>query len=190
MDSYEQLADQLLFNQDLPLSFPYSKSSFALKDTDTETTKMLTAIGQGDTLVTPMHLAMLMSAIANDGVLMTPRVLDRTENYTGMLVERYEPQEYGSLLTSEEAENLKEYLRAVVTDGTGSALQTDSYTVYGKTGTAEYSNNKKSSHAWFVGWASGDKEDLVVAVLVEKVGSGSEYAVPIAKRIFDTYYGK
>ena len=103
MDSYEQLADQLLFNQDLPLSFPYSKSSFALKDTDTETTKMLTAIGQGDTLVTPMHLAMLMSAIANDGVLMTPRVLDRTENYTGTLVERYEPQEYGSLLTSEEA---------------------------------------------------------------------------------------
>ena len=190
VDSYEQLADQLLFNQDLPLSFPYSKSSFALKDTDTETTKMLTASGQGDTLVTPMHLAMLMSAIANDGVLMTPRVLDRTENYTGMLVERYEPQEYGSLLTSEEAENLKEYLRAVVTDGTGSALQTDSYTVYGKTGTAEYSNNKKSSHAWFVGWASGDKEDLVVAVLVEKVGSGSEYAVPIAKRIFDTYYGK
>ena len=89
---------------------------------------MLTAIGQGDTLVTPMHLAMLMSAIANDGVLMTPRVLDRTENYTGTLVERYEPQEYGSLLTSEEAENLKEYLRAVVTDGTGSALQTDSYT--------------------------------------------------------------
>lgn len=75
VDSYEQLADQLLFNQDLPLSFPYSKSSFALKDTDTETTKMLTAIGQGDTLVTPMHLAMLMSAIANDGVLMTPRVL-------------------------------------------------------------------------------------------------------------------
>lgn len=190
VDSYEQLADQLLFNQDLPLSFPYSKSSFTLKDTDTETTKMLTAIGQGDTLVTPMHLAMLMSAIANDGVLMTPRVLDRTENYTGTLVERYEPQEYGSLLTSEEAENLKEYLRAVVTDGTGSALQTDAYTVYGKTGTAEYSNNKKSSHAWFVGWASGDKEDLVVAVLVEKVGSGSEYAVPIAKRIFDTYYGK
>ena len=45
---------------------------------------MLTAIGQGDTLVTPMHLAMLMSAIANDGVLMTPRVLDRTENYSGM----------------------------------------------------------------------------------------------------------
>ena len=84
-----------------------------------------------------------MSAIANDGVLMTPRVLDRTENYTGTLVERYEPQEYGSLLTSEEAENLKEYLRAVVTDGTGSALQTDSYTVYGKTGTAEYSTIKK-----------------------------------------------
>ncbi len=78
----------------------------------------------------------------------------------------------------------------MVTDGTGSVLQTDAYTVYGKTGTAEYSNNKKSSHAWFVGWASGDKEDLVVAVLVEKVGSGSEYAVPIAKRIFDTYYGK
>ena len=190
VDSYEQLADQLLFNQDLPLSFPYSKSSFALKDTDTETTKMLTAIGQGDTLVTPMHLAMLMSAIANDGVLMKPRFLERTESYTGTLVERYPEETYGSIMTQEEAELLQLFLRTVVEDGTASALKSSIYEASGKTGTAEYSSDKKKSHAWFTGYATDGERELAVAVIVEGAGSGSEYAVPIAGKIFDAYFGK
>ena len=55
-------------------------------------------------------------------------------------------------------------------------------------GTAEYSSDKSKSHAWFIGYAAGDKPELAVCVLVEEAGSGSEYAVPIAKRIFDAYY--
>ena len=59
----------------------------------------------------------------------------------------------------------------------------------GKTGTAEFSTSSKASHAWFVGYAHReDKEDIAVAVIVEDSGSGSEYAVPIAKKIFDAYY--
>ncbi|MFR4126788.1 MAG: penicillin-binding transpeptidase domain-containing protein [Roseburia inulinivorans] len=63
-------------------------------------------------------------------------------------------------------------------------------TAAGKTGTAEYSNVlQRLPHAWFVGYAHReDKEDIAVAVIVEDSGSGSEYAVPIAKKIFDAYY--
>lgn len=161
-----------------------------MKENDTEAIKMMTAIGQGDTLVTPMHMAMLASAVANDGVLMVPRFLDRTENYTGQLVERYSAETYGQLMTQEEARILQEYMRAVVADGTASALQSDSYTASGKTGTAEYSSDKSKSHAWFIGYVTGSKPDLAVCVLVEEAGSGSEYAVPIAKRIFDAYYAE
>ena len=188
VESFQTLSDQLLFDSDLPLSFPYSKSSFSLDEDDGEALRMMTAIGQGDTLVTPMHMAMLVSAVANDGVLMVPRFMDRTENYTGQLVERYSTETYGELMTAEEAGILQEYMRAAVENGTASALDSDAYTAAGKTGTAEYSSDKSKSHAWFIGYAAGDKPDLAVCVLVEEAGSGSEYAVPIAKRIFDAYY--
>lgn len=189
VSAFENLTKQLLFGEELPLSFPYSKSSYKLKASDSEAIRMMTAIGQGDTLVTPMHMAMLMSAIANDGVLTTPRFLERTESYTGaVVVEEYPVTQYGSLMTAPEAEVLQDYLRAVVEEGTAKALQSESYTAAGKTGTAEYSSNKNKSHAWFTGYVTGDKPDLAVCVIVEGAGSGSEYAVPIAKKIFDAYY--
>lgn len=191
MGAFEELTDQLLFDQELPITFPYSKSSFKGKESDSEAIRMMTAIGQGDTLVTPMHMAIITAAIANDGVLMTPRFMDRTENYTGtVVVEEYPVTEYGSLMTEEEAKTLQEFMRAVVEEGTATALQSEQYTAAGKTGTAEYSSNKNQSHAWFTGFVTGDKPDLAVCVLVEGAGSGSEYAVPIAKKIFDAYYSE
>lgn len=186
--SLRDLTGQLLFNQELPLQLPYNKSSFTLEESDSEAIRMMTAIGQGDTLVTPMHMAMLTSAIANDGVLMTPRFLLRTENYTGSLVETYGTSVYGELMTTEEAALLRDYMREVVESGTASALQSDIYIAGGKTGTAEYSSNKNQSHAWFTGYVTGEKPTIAVCVLVEGAGSGSEYAVPIAKKIFDAYY--
>lgn len=186
---YQELAKQLLFDSDLPLSFPYSRSSFRLKESDSEALHMMTAIGQGNTLVTPMHMAMITAAVANNGVLMVPRFLDRTESYTGStVVERYPFTEYGRLLSTSEAEVLREYMRAVVEDGNAKTLLSDAYTAAGKTGTAEYSSDKSRSHAWFAGYVTGEKPDLVVCVLVESAGSSSEYAVPVAKRVFDAYY--
>lgn len=182
------LAERLLFNSELPLDIPYSKSSFRLKETDPEAIRMMTAIGQGSTLTTPMHMAMIASAVANGGVLMRPRFLDRTENYTGTLVERYGTEEYVELFTAQEAESLQEYMRAVTEEGTASALKSDRYEAAGKTGTAEYSSDKSKSHAWFTGYVKGEKPALAVCVIVEGAGSGSEYAVPIAKKIFDAYY--
>lgn len=189
VEEFDALAKELLFDTELPLSLPFSKSQFVLEEEDTKAIRMMTAIGQAKTLVTPMHMAMLMSAIANDGILMTPRFLDRTENYMGdVVVERYPETEYGPILVADEAIVLQEYLRAVVEDGTASKLQSEQYTAFGKTGTAEYSNDKSKSHAWFAGYVEGEKETLAVCVLVEGAGSGSEYAVPVAKKIFEMYY--
>ena len=190
VSAFQGLTKELLFDSELPLTFPYSKSSFGLEEDDSEAIRMMIGIGQGDTLVTPMHMTMLTSAIANDGVLMVPRFLERTESYTGALVEEYGTQTYGNLMSAEEAAVLQDYMEAVVEEGTATALQSDSYTAAGKTGTAEYSSNKNQSHAWFTGYVTGEKETLAVCVIVESVGSGSEYAVPIAKKIFDAYYGE
>lgn len=180
--------NELLFNTDLPLDIPSKKSSVSLdKDSDAGTI-MQTAIGQATTQVTPMHMALLTSAIANGGNLMKPYFIDSIENYTGEQVKKYMPSSYGRLMTAKEAQTLTEYMTETVLLGTGTALQSDAYTVAGKTGTAEYSSDKSKSHAWFVGFSNVEDPDLVVCVLVEEAGSGSKYAVPIAKKIFDAYY--
>lgn len=186
---FGEMCDGLLFHTGLPTTFASSKSSFVLSEEDLASAVMETSIGQGKTLVTPLHMALITSAIANDGVLMTPYVIDHTTDNEGNPVERYEPKEYQTLFTVEEAVVLKEYMQAVVDEGTASKLSNDVYDVYGKTGSAEFSSNSDSSHSWFVGYAHREgREDIAVAVIVEDSGVGSEYAVPIAREIFDEYY--
>lgn len=185
--SLQETCDSLLFNTDLPFSLTTSKSSFTLDSGASASGRMMAAIGQGDTVVTPLHMAMLASAIANDGVLMTPYVLDHVENKDGETVKSYSPEEYGSLMTEQEAAVLTEYMRAAVEEGTASKLSDLGFEVAGKTGTAEYSSDKSKSHAWFVGFSDTGASDIVVCVLVEEAGSGSEYAVPIARQIFSAW---
>ena len=135
------MCDELLFNRELPIRFGTSKSSFVLAGTDSPSAIMETSIGQGKTLVTPLHMALITSAIANDGVLMTPSyVIDHTTDHKGNTVEQYEPKEYGALLSYEESAVLKDYMKAVVEEGTAKKLANDDYEVYGKTGSAEFSS--------------------------------------------------
>ena len=149
---------------------------------------MQPGIGQGETVVSPLHMAMLVSAIANDGMLNKPYVIDHTINDNKDLVKQYSPEEYKQIFTDTECENLKSLMRSVVTDGTGTKLNTDMYTAYGKTGTAEYSDTSDGAHSWFVGFAEKDESKIAVAICLEKAGSGSEHAVPLAKDIFDAYF--
>lgn len=118
---------------------------------------------------------------------MKPYLGDYIENYNGGIIKQYEPSEYKQALSEEEADIMKEMLKSVVTEGTGSVLNTSAYTVAGKTGSAEY-NSAKDSHAWFVGMSNVEDPDLVVSVLVENGGNGGKTAAPIAKAVFDSYY--
>ena len=77
LEQFDDLCDQMLFNTALPTDFESSKSSFVLEPGDSDSAVMETSIGQGKTLVTPFHMALIASAIANDGVLMKPYVIDR-----------------------------------------------------------------------------------------------------------------
>lgn len=191
LDEFSALCERMLFNTALPTSFESSKSSFVLAQGDGNSAVMETAIGQGKTLVTPLHMALVTSAIANDGVLMKPYVIDHTTDADGAPVEQYEPQEYGELLLESEAVIMQEYMRSVVESGTAAKLKNDRYEVAGKTGSAEFSSSSDASHSWFVGYAhQAGKQDIAVAIIVEDSGIGSEYAVPIAQEIFDAYYNE
>lgn len=191
INQFSDLCNTFLFNKTLPTSFAYNKSSFTLSTNDSDGMIMQTAIGQGETLVSPLHMALITCAIANDGILMKPYVVDHTENANGVIVKEYSPSTYATLMTEDEAHTMQEYMEYVVTNGTGVKLSGQSYTAAGKTGSAEYSNTKDESHSWFVGYASrDDKTDIAVSIIVEGAGTGSTYAVPIAKQIFDAYYAQ
>ena len=190
ISGFRDTADDLLFNSPLPGVLDYTKSSFVL-DQDSPTSEiMMTAMGQGRTTVSPYHMALITQAIANGGTLMEPYLVDSVTNYTGTEVRRNVPKSYARLMTSDEASQLKEYMSAVVEEGTGSVLSGRSYTVAGKTGTAEYSSDDSDrTHSWFTGFTNVDNPELVITVITEgSDGSFGGRAVSIAGTILDSYY--
>ena len=85
------------------------------------------AIGQGTTQMTPLHLAMITSMIANKGNMMLPYMIDRIETANGTIVKQFEPKSLGQLISEEEAAALQNLMIAVVEEGTGTRLQGQTY---------------------------------------------------------------
>ena len=119
---------------------------------------------------------------------MKPYLVDEIVNYTGTSIEKNMPEKYATLMSSEEASMLKEYMTAVVEYGTATNLSGLDYTVAGKTGTAEYSNDKDKVHSWFTGFTNVDNPELVISVIVEGSDTSGTKATSIAKKVFNAYY--
>ena len=183
-------AESLLFNTKLPVALEYNKSKFDLGENPGNPLLMQTAIGQGNTLVSPMHMALITSAIANKGKLMEPYYVEHVETVSGRTVETTKPRVYKELMTESEAQVLKNLMAEVVTRGTGTQLSGETYSAAGKTGSAEYygSDGSIKTHSWFIGFSNVENPDLAVAVIAEGAGTGSKVAVPVAHEIFNAYY--
>lgn len=189
-EAFADTLEDLLFNQSLPVTLLYNKSKVTVSEEMDEAEMMQTSIGQGKTQITPLHLNMITSAIANGGVLMKPYVIDHVENDAGSIVKSFKPGSYGRLISEEEASILKGLMVEVVENGTATKLSGQNYTAAGKTGSAEYGDVKGESHAWFTGFAPAEEPEVCVTIIVEGAGSGGDYAVPIARRIFDAYFNE
>ncbi len=133
-------------------------------------------------------MVMIASAIANEGILMKPDVILRIQNNSQVTVRNIKPESFGVVFDEDETAMLKRFMRYTVTNGTAKKLDIPNYEAYGKTGSAEYSENKALSHSWFVGFANRGEKKMAVAIVLEGAGSGSEHAVPLAKVLFDTYF--
>lgn len=187
VESFQKTTKSLLFDSKLPCELPYNQSKFALEKNAGTAEKMMTAMGQGQTQVSPFHMALITSAIANSGTLMKPYLVDSVTSYTGTIVSKNKPDKYRELMTAKEAVQLKDYMKSVTDYGTASVLGEAGYTTAGKTGTAEYSSDKEKDHSWFVGIANVDNPDIVVSVVIESA-DGTAKAVNVAKKVFDAYY--
>jgi len=131
---------------------------------------------------------MITQAIANGGVVMEPILVDTIKSAEGKVLVNNDPKPYQELMSKEEADILKQLMQEVVLSGTAKKLNGQSYTSAGKTGSAEFNKVKEDSHAWFTGFAPVEDPQIAVTVIVEKIGSGGDYAVPLTRRIFDAWF--
>lgn len=180
------LNQKFLFDSKIFFDLPVKQSRFGLTGKSEKSDVPQAVIGQGNTVVTPFHNALMMCAIANNGVLMKPELVEHIESADGAVVSRVKTEKWKRIADESDTKILQKLLREVVTEGTGHALNTSQYTAAGKTGTAE--NEGDGDHSWFVGYSNVDDPDLVVCVIVENGGAGSEVAAPIASEIFESYY--
>lgn len=188
MGKFRTLCEDFLFNKSLPYSGYYNKSVFELDGKSDKSLAPQTAIGQGNTLITPLHNALIMSTIANGGVMMKPYMIDRIENCDGAVVKTFKPDSYGKIISPTEASRMIGLLSGVSEYGTAADyFYGSSYKIIGKTGTAEFNANN-DSHSWFVGFADKDDPDIVVCVIVENASNTGASASYIARQIFDCYY--
>lgn len=186
---WRKTCESLYYNKNVPLDKLEQKASqFAITSSSALGDVMQASIGQGDTLVTPLQNALLVCAAVNGGSVMKPYVVDHVEDYEGNILTTNEPEKISEPISKAEAKTLKRLMRATVTSGTATSLRYGSYQAGGKTGSAEFQNGSTDSHAWFVGYAEQKGKKLVVSIVVERAGTGSAYAVPIAKKIFDAYW--
>ncbi|MEW5705626.1 MAG: penicillin-binding transpeptidase domain-containing protein [Actinomycetota bacterium] len=147
-----------------------------------------TAVGQGRTLVTPLNMALICSAIANDGKLMRPYLVEKISEHNGNTIFKHRPSLWRQPISKDTAVVIKLFMEKTVDMGTGTRARIGSIRVAGKTGTAEVSN--KEPHAWFVGFAPVEDPQVAVAVIIENGGSGGRVAAPIAREILATALGK
>ncbi len=163
-----------------------------------------TAIGQGYLEVTPLQLAVAAGAIATDGTLYRPHVVDRIVDENGQVVQQIPAEPIGRIpVEQRHLATIREGLFASITNGLGVAAREvcSGLRIAGKTGTAEFgpllttSDGRlvRQSHAWFVGFAPYERPEIVVAVLVEGVGDlndgSSTIAVPAVTQIMQAYFG-
>ncbi|MER6344862.1 peptidoglycan D,D-transpeptidase FtsI family protein [Streptomyces sp. NPDC001595] len=158
----------------------------------------LSSIGQFNTAATPLQMAMVASAVANDGKLMKPYMVDKLQAPNVDTIEQTDPEELSRPLSEDNAQILQSMMETVVNEGTGKNAQIPGVTVGGKTGTAQHGvDNSEKPYAWFISYAklSDGSSPVAVAVVVEDEAadrgdiSGGGLAAPIAKSVMEAIIG-
>jgi len=167
------MADALGLTEAVPFDLPTSAGSLATAQAflDTDPGLAASAFGQGQIQVTPLHLAMIAATVANDGVVMKPRLfLDD------------QPTEWRRAMSVETARQVKAMMVQGVEDGWAATAAIPGVSVAAKTGSAEVAESE-SSHALFIAFAPADDPTIAVAVVKERAGSGSQQAGPVARAV-------
>lgn len=187
-DQLEAQAEKFGFGTSFTMPLPVLPSAFPEPESDAELA--MAGIGQASVQTTPMQMAMVAAAIANDGVLMEPYMIQTVRDADLTVVDRTTPSVFSEPISSQTAATLTEMMTSVVESGTGTPAQISGVAVAGKTGTAE-SGSDRAQHAWMIGFAPAEDPQIAVAVVVEHGGDAGDQAYgggtagPILRRIIE-----
>lgn len=186
-EALKQTAESFGFNKEIPaVGFSISKSQFPTLKSYEGGMIAQSGIGQSSIIATPMQMALVASAIANDGKMMDPKLVSQVVDLNMNIVKNYGDKKYGQVLPAEDAKLIKDYMVNMVNYNFGHKGYFNGMNAAGKTGTADQrdsNGNLQKPHSWFIGFAPADKPKIAVAVIVENGGFGSQVAAPIAGNI-------
>lgn len=188
-DSFCTLLNNMMFGEALPYDLPSGTSSYTLTSDTTKEDVTQLSIGQGSTLMTPMHLNMITAAIANGGTVHKDQIIASVKTGTGSTLSETKPEDYRTVMTAEVAAKMREMMRDVIAEGTATKLSSRPYNPCGKTGSAEIVTGESTSHAWFTGFAPEENPEIAITVIVEGAGTGGVSAVPVVRSVLDEYFG-
>ncbi|MGD9890677.1 MAG: peptidoglycan D,D-transpeptidase FtsI family protein [Dehalococcoidia bacterium] len=168
------------FEEEIPFDLPVTPSRLlqpgkAFNDVLLATT----AFGQGELAATPLQMALVAAAVANDGTIMQPYLVQQVKDPAGEILQDKRPRRWREVMRSETAATLRRFMTTAVQEGFGGGAAIPGVAVGGKTGTAENAPGEPP-HAWFTGIAPVEDPAVAVAVVVENAGQGSAVAAPIA----------
>jgi len=147
------------------------------------------AYGQGETFVTPLQMALVASTVANDGVLMKPRLVTALEGKRG--TREIGPQQLQRVISEDDAQAIQRAMRRAVEGDLGrqftSGAKVPGVSTAGKSGTAELGGSGEP-HSWFIGFAPVNQPRIAIAVLVERAGRGGAVAAPIGGNLMERYF--
>jgi peptidoglycan glycosyltransferase len=147
-----------------------------------------TGFGQGEILVSPLHMALITAAMVNGGKMPEPYLVGAVRDSDGHVVQQTRPQTWLTPISANTADLVRKLMIASVESGGSQGAQISGLVVGGKTGTAEIGDG--DSHAWFICFAGKPNQppEIAVAVIVERAGPGSTNALPIAKQVIEAYF--
>ena len=182
LDRLKATAEKLGFNENMKLGdFAIYNSQFPTS-TSNMSDLVWAGIGQGTVLVTPMHMAMITSAIANGGAMLKPTLVQKITKSNGTLVQGAHSPTYRQVMSEETANIIAQYMYQAVESGTAQRAAIDGYIVCGKTGSAETSDDKTvETNSWYTGFIRDSRYPYTITVVIEQGGAGSRLASELAR---------
>ncbi len=189
-----EIAQGFGFDRSVPIDLPSAVQSHFPADLVAKNPPLLAqaSIGQNDVQATPLQMALVAAAVANQGRIMVPHVMREVRDEQGNRVETYDPKVWTTPMSGATASLLHDAMLSVVSNGTATRLDDGlaGFEVGGKTGTAQIGSNPPLSHAWIIGFAGppGKPPQVAVAVIVEgqqgsSEATGGRVAAPIAAAV-------
>lgn len=168
------------FEEEIPFELPVTPSRLLQPGNSfNDVLLATTAFGQGELATTPLQMALVAAAVANDGSIMQPFLVRQVKSADGVVLHEQRARRWRDVMKPETAADLRRFMVTAVREGFGGGAALPGVAVGGKTGTAENAPGEPP-HAWFTGIAPVDDPTVVVAVVVENAGQGSTVAAPIA----------